>query len=158
MGKALDLTNKSFWNLNVIKRVENSNGGHTRWLCKCKCGKTCVVDGRLHKNGTLKSCGCLPKGRPRGEMSETAMFQPSVSLWRLRKYNDDPWRNLANAIVAVAADDYRSALRNEDEGLLKSLERFFHSEWYRILTDVDADRLLGMLRRERSGSLQAAYI
>ena len=86
------------------------------------------------------------------------MFQPSVSLWRLRKYNDDPWRNLANAIVAVAADDYRSALRNEDEGLLKSLERFFHSEWYRILTDVDADRLLGMLRRERSGSLQAAYI
>lgn len=56
------------------------------------------------------------------------------------------------------AVDYRSALRNEDEGLLKSLELFFHSEWYRILTDVDADRLLGMLRRERSGSLQAAYI
>lgn len=117
-----------------------------------------IVDGRFLKNGAVKSCGCLPRGVPQGEMPERAMAQPSVSLGRLRKSNDDPWRNLANAIVAVAADDYRSALRNEDEGLLKSLERFFHSEWYRILTDVDADRLLGMLRREQSGSLQAAYI
>lgn len=157
-GKSTDLTNRTFGKLKVVKRAENSNSGQPRWLCECRCGKTCIVDGRFLKNGAVKSCGCLPRGVPQGEMPERAMAQPSVSLGRLRKSNDDPWRNLANAIVAVAADDYRSALRNEEEGLLKSMERFFHSEWYRILTDVDADRLLGMLRREQSGSLQAAYI
>lgn len=86
------------------------------------------------------------------------MAQPSVSLGRIEKKQRRPLAQFGEPFVAVAADDYRSALRNEDEGLLKSLERFFHSEWYRVLTDVDADRLLGMLRRERSGSLQAAYI
>ena len=38
-------------------------------------------------------------------MLARAMAQPSVSLGRLRKSNNDPWRNLVNAIAAVAADD-----------------------------------------------------
>jgi hypothetical protein len=136
-----DLTGMEFGNgmVKVISRADNGNTRHAKWLCQCECGKIFVEYALNLKAGRRNSCGCLSKRKP----------TDSISLHRLNRSGDDPWHNLANAIVAVAADDYRSALRNEDEGLLKSLELFFHSEWYRILTDVDADRLLGMLRRER---------
>lgn len=84
-GKSTDLTNKTFGKLKVVKRAENSSSGQPRWLCECRCGKTCIVDGRFLKNGAVKSCGCLPRGVPQGEMPERAMAQPSVSLGRLRK-------------------------------------------------------------------------
>ncbi len=63
---------------------------------------------------------------------------------------------LGNAIVEQAAKDYRAALktlrRHPDskaamEEAMK-LERFFHSGWYGILTDVDPDYLITKLRKE----------
>lgn len=56
---------------------------------------------------------------------------------------------LANAIVLQAFKDYRSTLWNltrhpndpDAARSKKSLERFFDSEWYKILTTVDAEIL-----------------
>ena len=56
-GKSTDLTNKTFGKLKVVKRAENSSSGQPRWLCECRCGKTCIVDGRFLKNGAVKSVG-----------------------------------------------------------------------------------------------------
>lgn len=47
-----------FHYLTVIKRMENASNGHSRWLCKCKCGKETVVMSSHLKNGKIKSCGC----------------------------------------------------------------------------------------------------
>lgn len=73
-----------------------------------------------------------------------------------KHYGSDPYQNLANAIVAQAAQDYLSALkrlkknpRNRtamDEAL--QMEKFFHSGWYEILTDVDPDYLIRKLREK----------
>ena len=73
-----------------------------------------------------------------------------------KNYGSDPYQNLANAIVAQAAQDYLSALkklkknpRNKmamDEAM--QLEKFFHSGWYEILTDVDPDYLIRKLREK----------
>jgi len=69
----------------------------------------------------------------------------------------DPYQELANAIIILAAKDYRSALRRlkkdgenraaEDE--LRSIERFFRSPWYEMLTDVDGEYLIRKLREEQ---------
>lgn len=67
-----------------------------------------------------------------------------------------PYQRLANAIVEQAAKDYRSALkalaRDSDNAYIqdevKSLERFFRSRWYGILTDVDGEYLMERLRAE----------
>ena len=67
-----------------------------------------------------------------------------------------PYQRLANAIVEQAAKDYRSALkaltRDSDNAYIqdevKSLERFFRSRWYGILTNVDGDYLIDKLREE----------
>lgn len=73
-----------------------------------------------------------------------------------KNYGSDPYQNLANAIVAQAAQDYLSALkklkknpRNRmamDEAM--QLEKLFHSGWYEILTDVDPDYLIRKLREK----------
>lgn len=86
----------------------------------------------------------------KGEMSTQQMKSPSISLQRLQTNGNtfDPYINLANAIVSVAADDYRTALEENNEGLKKSLERFFHSSWYGVLTKVEPDVILGRIQRE----------
>jgi hypothetical protein len=68
---------------------------------------------------------------------------------------DDPYKNLANAIIIQAATDYRKALcqlkRNpkyEPAQITKrECERFFHSEWFRFLTDADPEYLIKHLQR-----------
>lgn len=69
----------------------------------------------------------------------------------------DPYQELANAIVVMAAKDYRHALRiqhrNSDSQAARikidEIEQFFRSEWYRLLTDVDGEMLIKKLREER---------
>lgn len=59
----IDLTDKTFEKLTVIKRISTSKtpAGATKifWLCKCECGNQCVVEGNALKTGNTKSCGCI---------------------------------------------------------------------------------------------------
>lgn len=41
------------------KSKRKSNGGHTRYICDCDCGKKTVVRGTLLVNGQVRSCGHL---------------------------------------------------------------------------------------------------
>lgn len=60
------------------------------------------------------------------------------------------YENLANAIVVQAIQDYKAAKRvynkNPNNHTAKrelvQLERFFHSNWYRMLTNIDAGWLI----------------
>lgn len=69
---------------------------------------------------------------------------------------NDPYENLANAIITLAANDYRAALRTLERNPRyapalqekAALERFFRSEWYKLLTSVDGETLLRMLSEE----------
>lgn len=69
---------------------------------------------------------------------------------------ENPYERLANGIILQAVSDYRSVLRRimrnpECKSALQdalALERFFHSGWYRILTEVDGDYLIDSLRKE----------
>lgn len=66
----------------------------------------------------------------------------------------DGYQLLANAIVADAARDYRRTLRAAKRGddysplHLCSLERFFRSSWYRMLTKVDAEYIMNRIEQE----------
>ena len=68
----------------------------------------------------------------------------------------DFYTELANAIVIQAAKDYRKALKTlkrypryePAKAMVAEVEEFFRSEWYRTLTSVDAEILMGKIRRE----------
>ena len=68
----------------------------------------------------------------------------------------EAYERLAAGIVESACRDYiaakrtvmfakRSRKRQDAEGSLIALRRFFHSQWYATLCDIDADRLISML-------------
>lgn len=86
------------------------------------------------------------------------MQAPSFSLARLRNDDDDPYQNLANAIVCVAADDYRTALAKNDKTLLLSLQQFFRSAWCGALTSIDTENLMDALHAEHRAYLQATTV
>lgn len=66
------------------------------------------------------------------------------------------YQALANGIIEQAVKDYRAALkilrRHPDSkaamATAMEIEKFFHSPWYGVLTQVDPDYLIRRLRRE----------
>ena len=73
--------------------------------------------------------------------------------------SEDPYQNLANAIVLSAVKDYRDALKRlkkkpnnklaADEG--DDIERFFRSGYFAILTEIDPEYLIDRLNKEVFG-------
>ena len=57
--KLIDLTEQTFGRLTVISYHSKGKYDHTRWLCKCECGKEKVIFSSALKSGHTKSCGCL---------------------------------------------------------------------------------------------------
>lgn len=59
----IDLTNKHFGFLTVIKKVDkpnqNTNDRSSYWLCKCDCGGEIVTSAHTLKMGKCNSCGCI---------------------------------------------------------------------------------------------------
>jgi hypothetical protein len=57
----MDLTEKTFNRLYIIKRMENDKWNHVQWLCECECGNKTIVNSSRLLKGIVKSCGCLLK-------------------------------------------------------------------------------------------------
>ena len=58
----------------------------------------------------------------------------------------DPYQELANAIVLQAVKDYRL---HENEQQLARIERFFRSDWFSVLTNVNPEIIITKLRKEK---------
>lgn len=70
--------------------------------------------------------------------------------------NDEAYEKLGNAIVLQAVKDYRAAcksLRSSPGNIVakttvREVERFFHSELFSVITELDPDMLLIKLKQE----------
>lgn len=68
----------------------------------------------------------------------------------------DCYQNLANAIILLAVKDYKVVLRRlmrnprsrDAQSEKKQLERFFFSQWYGILTEIDPNRLISEVKKQ----------
>ena len=58
--KKVNMLNKRFGNLVVLKEVDKSYNGYI-YKCKCDCGNEVSVLGSSLRSGNTKSCGCLRK-------------------------------------------------------------------------------------------------
>lgn len=57
----------------------------------------------------------------------------------------DLYENLANAIIMQAVKDYRHTKNN---GAKAHIIRFFRSDWFKVLTDLDCEVLIAKLKGE----------
>lgn len=73
-------------------------------------------------------------------------------------FGGDGCQRLANAVIILAAKDYRAELKKQKRNPyskavkmeLARIEDFFHSDWYKVLTDADGDMILqGLREKER---------
>ena len=62
--------------------------------------------------------------------------------------NDIGYEMLAVAIVVQAYDDYKKALKRKDRIEIKSIETFFYSDFYYILTSIEPSYLINNAKRE----------
>lgn len=68
--------------------------------------------------------------------------------------NEEGIENLTNAIILQAVKDYRKALKGfslngkSSTAVIVDCERFFRSDWYRQLTNVDGEYLITNIRKE----------
>ena len=65
-----------------------------------------------------------------------------------------PWEDLANGIIEQAADDYKKALKRIKKFKqlraaqeIHSINRWFRSEWFGMLTQVDPEYLIQNLNK-----------
>ncbi len=68
------------------------------------------------------------------------------------EYN--PYTALANAIIEQAVDDYRSPKFSYERGFIK---KFFLSEWFTMLTDLDGKMIVRRLEEERGAKNVKGY-
>jgi len=126
-----------FGSLVVMKRPTTNPLKYHQNLCKCDCGNVLIVTTHMLETGKTTDCGCVKRDR-----KTNAMYPERI------KGLD----NLANAIIAKAADDYRQAvmvnLKNGSTGELLNLRRFFRSSWCMILTDLNTDALMKEIEQE----------
>lgn len=74
----------------------------------------------------------------------------------MSRQDGDPYENLANAIVLQAVKDYRSALRTLKRNknsysarrMKEEVERFFLSDWFSELTELNGAFLMRKIREE----------
>jgi hypothetical protein len=68
----------------------------------------------------------------------------------------NPYENLANAIILKAVKDYRKSLRilfhnpnnRSAQYTRRSIEQFFRSRWFGVLTSIDPETLITKLKTE----------
>lgn len=57
MSRLIDLTNKKFGKLTVIKRASNDKNGKVQWLCECECGNKKIVRSNDLISNKQVTCG-----------------------------------------------------------------------------------------------------
>jgi len=63
------------------------------------------------------------------------------------KKAETPYTNLSAAIIERALIDYKAAYAAGNENIIRELRRFFLSEWFNILSDLDGAILLKRIER-----------
>lgn len=70
----------------------------------------------------------------------------------------DAYHALANAIVMQAVKDYQTALKYDDTDVKNECERFFRSEWFSFLTDVDGEIIIREVQRRNNTKRTEIYL
>lgn len=132
MTAKLDLINKKFGKLLVLKEAGKDKYRACLWLCKCDCGKIKAVKATNLKLGLIKSCGrCL---KITHGMTKTAVYRAwQHMLDRCKNTNNPSYKNYGERGIKVCKrwerfETFYKDMGNPSEGL--TLERIDNNKGY----------------------------
>jgi len=111
---AKDISGGAFGRLTAIGPIERTSGRKIKWLCICKCGTECAVDGAYLRSAHSKSCGCLKtEGIIRRTTTHGIHGHSIYGTWknmrdRCNNQNSPSWDNYGGRGIKVCAawDDF----------------------------------------------------
>jgi len=93
--KAIDLTGQKFGLWLVLKQVDLDKGGHTQYLCRCRCGRERIVQVTNLRNGYSKGCqSCqISRKNTKHGFRKTRLYSVWVTIiQRCENRNDRAYR------------------------------------------------------------------
>lgn len=103
MGRAIDMTDKRFGRVTVIRRsLGQTTDGRPLWLSLCDCGTLFEANGKSLRRGLTRSCGCL--ARETTSARNTTHGQGGMNH-RTPTYNS--WRAMLNRCLNPKAQNWR---------------------------------------------------
>lgn len=115
--KIIDLLNQRFGRLQVIEYKGLNKHNHATWLCKCDCGKECIVASGNLRRGNQVSCGCQGlENRVAATTTHHLSSHPLHRIWRKIKErcynpNQKSYKNYGARGVTMCSewkDDFKS--------------------------------------------------
>lgn len=71
-----------FGRLVVLDKAEKTKDGHSKWRCRCDCGKDTIVIGINLTSGRTSSCGCLRNEKTTERLSIHKGYNtPTYKTW-----------------------------------------------------------------------------
>lgn len=134
LGGPHDLKGKTFGSLTVLELGPNDTHGKRRWLCRCVCGRTKLINACSLKRGLSKSCGYCLISKPGFKGYKTI----SGSYFRRMKANAEE-RNLDFDITAE--DIYNLWLKQDKRCALSGVDIFFCTNQDKSLQTASVDRI-----------------
>lgn len=97
MGKKqnrIDLVDRRYGRLLVLREEKKDIHGHRRWRCKCDCGATVMLVSTSLLTGNTKSCGCLRKQRAIKWMQQVGKMRGALKHGKYRTVIYRTWKNM----------------------------------------------------------------
>lgn len=133
MGIRIDLTNERFGRLLVIKYAY-TKGNRAYWECKCDCGNSTIVSGKLLRGGQTKSCGCLnidklKERRFKHGMRGTKFYRTySNILTRCTNPNSDRYKNYGGRGIKCLWKNFNDFYEDMYQSYLDHVNKFGESD------------------------------
>lgn len=141
----IDLTDKIFGKLIVIKDTGKRKSRRPIWLCRCECGQEVEVLGKYLLVGDTKSCGCFSKCNAHNRQGYKGLGQSYVYCVKSNakrrgipfnlsaeelylKLEEQSFRCKISDVDIVLCDNYRDQYTNQTA----SLDRIDNSKGYTL--------------------------
>lgn len=116
-----DLSGQKFGRLVAIERVEKNKRNNVRWLCRCDCGKSVVVDGGNLTSGHTMSCGCL---RAENKVKHGLCGTRLCNIWykiksRCSNINNDVYHHYGGRGITIC-EEWRNDFKTFYEWAMKN--------------------------------------
>lgn len=92
LGRAKNLSNRTFGKLHPLYRTVPPNQKATYWVCLCDCGSINIYDAGSLTAGRTKSCGCIQK-QDILKQTEQKWIGQIINNWTILKKDPDKPRN-----------------------------------------------------------------